>query len=175
MVGNPEHPGDILNPGRRGLTYRYREALTPQEVLAGLTTPAAAATGILTACLAAVKNGRFHTGSNGYCFAARRYPHFSTAHFTTEVASRLQLNQVALQMINDHPLLGVGLNNYETVMPRYEANPVIFPGYPVHNLYLLWIGEVGIVGGDVDFEAAGEVAELSGVGLEVFGLGADED
>lgn len=50
MVGNPEHPGDILNPARRGLTYRHRQALTPQEVLAGLNTPAAAATGILTAC-----------------------------------------------------------------------------------------------------------------------------
>jgi site-specific DNA recombinase len=50
MVDNPQHPGDILNPARRGLTYRHREALTPQEVLAGLTTPAAAATGILTAC-----------------------------------------------------------------------------------------------------------------------------
>ncbi|HEX4100661.1 MAG TPA: recombinase family protein [Pseudonocardiaceae bacterium] len=50
MVGNPEHPGDILNPARRGLTYRHREPLTPQEVLAGLNTPAAAATGILTAC-----------------------------------------------------------------------------------------------------------------------------
>jgi site-specific DNA recombinase len=50
MVGNPEHPGDILNPARRGLTYSHREALTPQEVLAGLRAPAAAATGILTAC-----------------------------------------------------------------------------------------------------------------------------
>src|SRR6476660_178105 len=50
MVGNPQHPADILNPARRGLPYRHREALTPQEVLAGLTTPAAAVTGILTAC-----------------------------------------------------------------------------------------------------------------------------
>ena len=57
MVGNPQHPGDILNPARRGLnparrglTYRHRQALTPQEVLAGLNTPAAAAAGILTAC-----------------------------------------------------------------------------------------------------------------------------
>ena len=36
-------------------------------------------------------------------------------------------------------------------------------------------GEVGVVGGDVDFETAGEVAELGGGGGEVLGLAADED
>ena len=42
---------------------------------------------MFTARFAAVKYGRFHTGSNGYCFAARRYPHFSTAHFSFERSS----------------------------------------------------------------------------------------
>ena len=37
--------------------------------------------------MAAVKYGRFHTGSNGYCFAARRYPHFSTAHLNRDPSS----------------------------------------------------------------------------------------
>ncbi len=77
---------------------------------------------------------------------AKYADNFTTAQFTTEIASRLQLNDIALRIINDHPLLGVGLNNYEVVMPRYQANPVIFPEYPVHNLYLLWLGEVGILG-----------------------------
>ncbi len=78
--------------------------------------------------------------------SAKLADNFGTGHYSTEVASRLELNDVALRMINDHPLIGVGLNNFETALPRYEANPVIFPGYPVHNLYLLWLGEVGIFG-----------------------------
>lgn len=71
---------------------------------------------------------------------------FGTGHYQTEIASRLELNAVALRMIEDNLLLGAGLNNFETVLPRYEANPVIFFGHPVHNLYLLFLAEVGIVG-----------------------------
>lgn len=71
---------------------------------------------------------------------------FGTGHFWTEVDSRLQMNDIAGQMIADHPVLGVGLNNYELVLPRYEQGPVIFFGHPVHNLYLLTLAEAGIVG-----------------------------
>jgi site-specific DNA recombinase len=49
MVGNPEHPSRIPTSSGRGVTYD-REALTPQEVLAGLCAPAAAASRPLTAC-----------------------------------------------------------------------------------------------------------------------------
>ena len=71
---------------------------------------------------------------------------FGTGHFWTEVDSRLQLNEIALRMIADQPVLGVGLNNFETVLPKYEANPVIFYGNPVHNLYLLYLAETGLIG-----------------------------
>ena len=71
---------------------------------------------------------------------------FGTGHFWTEVDSRLELNEVALRMIADRPLLGVGLNNFEIMLPRYEANPVIFFGHPVHNLYLLYLAETGLIG-----------------------------
>lgn len=71
---------------------------------------------------------------------------FRTGHFLKEVDSRLELNEIAARMIHDHLLLGVGLNNHEVVLPRYEANPVIFFGHPVHNLYLLVLSETGIVG-----------------------------
>ena len=78
--------------------------------------------------------------------AAKLADNFATGHYLTEVEARLQLNEVALRIIDDYPLVGVGLNNFESVLPRYEANPVIFPGFPAHNLYLLWLAEVGILG-----------------------------
>jgi Tol biopolymer transport system component/O-antigen ligase len=71
---------------------------------------------------------------------------FRTGHFLTEVESRLELNDIAGRMIGDHLVLGVGLNNFEVVLPKYEANPVIFFGNPVHNLYLLILSETGVIG-----------------------------
>lgn len=71
---------------------------------------------------------------------------FRSGHFLLEVDSRLELNDIAARVIDDHLLLGVGLNNFEVILPRYEASPVIFFGHPVHNLYLLVLAETGIVG-----------------------------
>lgn len=71
---------------------------------------------------------------------------FRTGHFLTEIESRFELNDIAGRMISDHVVLGVGLNNFEAVLPGYEANPVIFFGHPVHNLYLLVLAETGVVG-----------------------------
>lgn len=60
------------------------------------------------------------------------------------LASRFFLMRGAIAMIWDHPLLGVGLNNYALVMPRYN----IGGGYvtDVHNIFLLIAAEVGLVG-----------------------------
>jgi O-antigen ligase len=71
---------------------------------------------------------------------------FSTAHFTEEIDSRRELNDIAVEIIDDHPVIGIGLNNFELVMPRYERYRVIFFNNPVHNLYLLYLAETGIVG-----------------------------
>lgn len=71
---------------------------------------------------------------------------FFTAHFWEEIDSRLQLNGIALEMWDDHWGLGVGLNNFEVVLPRYEEHFVIFFGNPVHNLYLLYLSETGAIG-----------------------------
>ncbi len=69
-----------------------------------------------------------------------------TDHFELEVESRLELNQMALVVIRDAPVIGVGLNNFETVLRRYDAYGLIFADNPVHNLYLLVMAETGIVG-----------------------------
>jgi Tol biopolymer transport system component len=71
---------------------------------------------------------------------------FSTGHFTEEVDSRRELNDIAGEMIDDHPATGVGLNNFELVMGPYEKYGIIFFNNPVHNLYLLYLAETGIVG-----------------------------
>jgi hypothetical protein len=69
--------------------------------------------------------------------------------FTTFADSeRVQYLRMAVDMIKEHPLLGVGYNNFQL----YE-DP-IQPGYPghifyskVHNIYLLIASEMGLIGG----------------------------
>ena len=48
----------------------------------------------------------------------------------------------AVSMIKDYPLLGVGLNAYSEVAPRYKVN---WGGYP-HNCYLHMAVEIGFLG-----------------------------
>lgn len=61
--------------------------------------------------------------------------------------SRIPLMDVAIEMIKDNPLLGVGLSSYEAVMRRYDRTPDFisdsFP-YPVHNVYLNVAAEAGL-------------------------------
>jgi Tol biopolymer transport system component/O-antigen ligase len=78
--------------------------------------------------------------------SAKFSENFGTGHFWEEIQSRLQLNGIAFNMWNDHWLTGVGLNNFEVVLPRYEPHFVIFFGNPVHNIYLLYLSEVGVIG-----------------------------
>jgi len=62
-------------------------------------------------------------------------------------AARMPLNELAGAMIADHPLLGVGANNFAPAMEPYRAHS--FSGdffYTVHNTYLLVWAETGIGG-----------------------------
>ena len=59
---------------------------------------------------------------------------------------RAELNTIALGMINANPLFGVGLNNFTADMSQYgivSANTRFLQ--PVHNIYLLWLAETGIL------------------------------
>ena len=62
--------------------------------------------------------------------------------------SRITLAQTALRIIQDYPLLGVGLNNYVSAMHYYDpsgfATNVITM---VHNVYLFIAAETGLLGG----------------------------
>ena len=63
--------------------------------------------------------------------------------------SRIPQMQVAWNMIQSHPVTGVGLDNYPFVMERYDntiEHISLFVHNPVHNVYLLTMAEVGIPG-----------------------------
>ena len=63
--------------------------------------------------------------------------------------SRIPMMQVAWHMIEENPFLGVGINNYTTVMLAYDntTEQIVshFP-MPVHNVFLLYATEIGIIG-----------------------------
>jgi O-Antigen ligase len=62
-------------------------------------------------------------------------------------ASRMPLNQLALAMIEDRPLLGVGSNNFSVAMQPYLAHALKGDfAYTVHNTYLCVWAETGIGG-----------------------------
>ena len=71
---------------------------------------------------------------------------FRTDQFSYELDSRNELNAVALEMFYEHPLVGVGLNNFEQALPNFSGYGLIFDGNPVHNLFLLQLSETGIIG-----------------------------
>lgn len=60
---------------------------------------------------------------------------------------RSQLNKISWQMLLDHPLVGVGLNNFIVSMEQYgyvSASTRFLQ--PVHNIYLLVLTESGLIG-----------------------------
>lgn len=63
---------------------------------------------------------------------------------------RLPLMETALRMIDDNPIVGVGLNSYRTNMTRYDESGIfvsqVFPN-PVHNIFAHITAEIGIPGG----------------------------
>jgi O-antigen ligase len=60
--------------------------------------------------------------------------------------SRVPLMRIAFRMIQDHPVLGVGTNNYAFVLSQYITPDVSQEWlYVVHNKYLLVWAETGLV------------------------------
>ncbi len=70
-----------------------------------------------------------------------------TKYDIPSLARRAQLEQLAFSMIHDHPLTGVGWNNFTLEMDNYgyvRGNVRFLQ--PVHNMFLLLISELGIFG-----------------------------
>jgi Tol biopolymer transport system component/O-antigen ligase len=68
------------------------------------------------------------------------------SHFSFEWRARWQLNTVGVREWEDKPIAGQGLNNFEQVMQRFDPYGLIFADAPVHNLYLLYMAESGVLG-----------------------------
>lgn len=60
------------------------------------------------------------------------------------ITQRLLLTQVSLRMIQDNFIFGVGLQNFISVLPKYEHPALLLQ--PVHNIFLLWFCETGLIG-----------------------------
>ena len=59
---------------------------------------------------------------------------------------RGQLNLAAVEMVRDSPWMGVGLGNYLVNLPNYLKTNHIFWLQPVHNILLLAVSEIGMLG-----------------------------
>jgi O-antigen ligase len=65
----------------------------------------------------------------------------------TSISRRQYLNIAAISMIKDHPIFGVGLQNFTDNLEKYSDNQeVVRFIQPVHNALLLIISESGILG-----------------------------
>ena len=58
---------------------------------------------------------------------------------------RLELIGNAVEIIKKYPLFGVGLNNYLLEQTSFASKFPLFFNQPVHNIFLLLVGEAGIV------------------------------
>jgi len=61
-------------------------------------------------------------------------------------SKRWELNKHALEMIRDNTWFGVGLGNFLVELPKYQKGSRVFWLQPVHNIPLLLISELGIIG-----------------------------
>ncbi|RLC34672.1 hypothetical protein DRH14_02385 [Candidatus Shapirobacteria bacterium] len=59
---------------------------------------------------------------------------------------RLMLNRYAIEMLEDNFWLGVGRSNFLVSLFKYEAESRVFWLQPVHNIFLLILTELGVVG-----------------------------
>ena len=72
-----------------------------------------------------------------------------TLPFSTSEAliQRWDLVKIALVVWRNNLFLGVGLNNFLKIVPRFWQGEKTFIIQPVHNVYLLALVETGIIGG----------------------------
>lgn len=65
------------------------------------------------------------------------------------IMKRGQLNLAAMEMIKESPWFGVGLGNFLVKLPEFQKNNQIFWFQPVHNILLLIVSEIGLLGSGV--------------------------
>lgn len=70
-----------------------------------------------------------------------------TSLFEESVTERTELLSASIRMIQHHPLLGVGLDNFiPALAPLQKPMPLGLYLQPVHNIFVLVAAETGIIG-----------------------------
>ncbi len=62
------------------------------------------------------------------------------------VVRRIELQESAIRMWKHSSVFGVGLGNFVSQLPTYTHNRYINFLQPVHNIFFLWLAELGVVG-----------------------------
>ena len=60
---------------------------------------------------------------------------------------RLSLLKLAMESLRDHPLIGLGIQNFASVSQNYFPEGPYIYNYPVHNAFVQMATELGIFGG----------------------------
>ncbi len=66
---------------------------------------------------------------------------------TLTIFKRIDLIKNSLAIIAQHPLFGVGIGNYLTAQNTFPSKFLFFFNQPVHNIFLLFIGQTGVLTG----------------------------
>ncbi|MCB1028474.1 MAG: O-antigen ligase family protein [Microthrixaceae bacterium] len=68
------------------------------------------------------------------------------SNFRENWNARWKINLIAYRMVREHPLVGTGINSFESQIDdyTYEENPFDFR--PAHNLFVLMAAETGLIG-----------------------------
>lgn len=67
------------------------------------------------------------------------------------VSKRVELMSNAFSIITKHPLFGTGYNNYLVFQTAFISKIPLFINQPVHNIFLLFLAETGIIIGGFIF------------------------
>lgn len=67
--------------------------------------------------------------------------------FGADIVRRVELAKAGFNMILHSPFFGAGLNNFIPGLPKFAGSPAVsWWLQPVHNIFLLLISEIGIIG-----------------------------
>jgi O-antigen ligase len=67
-------------------------------------------------------------------------------------SERMQYIRVAFEMVKEHPFFGVGYNNFQIYTTQFQGDAAGHHLFArVHNIYLLFAAETGLVGGGLFF------------------------
>ena len=80
------------------------------------------------------------------CFLSLGFLFFLPNQESQSFQERVHLIKVALGMIKESPLTGIGLNNFIPHLSNFGNGGEIYLLQPVHNLFLLVAAETGLVG-----------------------------